>query len=796
MNTPFRSTHHTPRMLRREKTNLSTASSDSLKEPVRVYCRIRPLNDENDASCISLISPTVLSLNTASDPKYTFQRELHCQFKQIFTSYATQKEVFDFVALPLLQDLLKGKNALLLGYGVTGSGKTHTLSGEPSDPGIMPRCINSIFNTIGNYQTPKFTVKPDRMNGFQIQSENDAIQDRLLENKANNAKAARGKTPRKVVEQPHFFNDGIKISDMDDTCSYAVFVSYVEIYNNIVYDLLDESNGKNLQPKILREDLQKNMYVIGVTEVEVKSAEEAFEVLNAGKKKKRMGHTLMNSESSRSHSVFNIRLVQIEQVAHNSDGVAVIPDSNLIRISQLSLADLAGSERTNRTQTTGMRLKEAGRINNSLMCLRNCLEILRENQLTGSNKLVPYRDSRLTFLFKNFFEGYGKVEMMVCVNPSIKDFDENLQVMKFAEMSQDIKIKKNEHKDTPFVKKTVKRTLNTPLSVTKAKSNSSFTLPKIPSFMFNPSNFDDMMANLDQVAKVLRLRSSKFLGIHHSEYGNKEISFRKRLCEMNEDYILNASEMKSMKAMIKKEKQDSYNLKNKISDLETVNDSLASKNEELEAVIRSMRQTIDEKDMRINQKILEKERAKQRFNLANEKISQELDNKLRRQREQIHASMQAKENKLKRVREILDSNDVAEEEKREYTYDAQSMTPPMQDIVNSPNKNFHTPAPRNRRSRSDGEVWLEHNSVKPVPLGTLLQPAMKKRKSLTKLTKASDITNPKQSKYCLIAQDQDTDGEIETKVYKGDIVTTCGGGAQVIFNDVELLRQKSPTASP
>lgn len=91
-------------------------------------------------------------------------------------------------------------------------------------------------------------------------------------------------------------------------------------------------------------------------------------------------------------------------------------------------------------------------------------------------------------------------------------------------------------------------------------------------------------------------------------------------------------------------------------------------------------------------------------------------------------------------------------------------------------------------------MWLEHNSIKPVPLGTVLQPSMKKRKSLTKLSKATDITNPKQSKYCLLTQGMDQEGDLETKVYKGDIVPTCGGGAQVIFHDVERLKQHSPTA--
>lgn len=101
--------------------------------------------------------------------------------------------------------------------------------------------------------------------------------------------------------------------------------------------------------------------------------------------------------------------------------------------------------------------------------------------------------------------------------------------------------------------------------------------------------------------------------------------------------------------------------------------------------------------------------------------------------------------------------------------------------------------PRHRRSKSVGDMWLEHNAIKPVPLGTVLQPNMKRRKSITKLTKATDITDPKTNKYCLLAQETDSVGEVETKVYKADIVPTCGGGAQVIFNDVERLRQESPS---
>ena len=110
----------------------------------------------------------------------------------------------------------------------------------------------------------------------------------------------------------------------------------------------------------------------------------------------------------------------------DSEGEQVVQDKRVVVVSQLSLVDLAGSERTNRTKNTGQRLREAGNINNSLMTLRSCLEILRENQVQGTNKMVPYRDSKLTHLFKNYFDGEGQVRMVVCVNPRADDYDETI----------------------------------------------------------------------------------------------------------------------------------------------------------------------------------------------------------------------------------------------------------------------------------------------------------------------------------------------------------------------------------
>lgn len=394
------------------------------QDTVHVFCRVRSLQ-ENSTSCyIKLLSETTLSLKADVKSQH---KDYNYVFKQIFSSFANQKEVFNNVALPLLKDLVNGKSGLLFTYGITGSGKTFTLTGDQSNAGIMPRCINTLFNTISDYQARKFLIKSDKMNGFEVQSEKEASEERAREIKSlKNYRILK----KNSGNSPFCYeNDGIKIKDLTESNRFAIFITYIEIYNNIVYDLLDESTGKVLQSKAIRKDFQNNMYVNGVVEVEVKSAAETFELFHLGQKRKRMAHTTLNAESSRSHSVFNIRLVQLQQLVQNNQGQQMIPDQNLLKVSQLSLVDLAGSERTNRTQNIGMRLKETGSINNSLMSLRACLEILRENQLTGSNKLVPYRDSRLTFLFKNYFEGEGQVRMVVCINPSIEDFEENLQVI-------------------------------------------------------------------------------------------------------------------------------------------------------------------------------------------------------------------------------------------------------------------------------------------------------------------------------------------------------------------------------
>lgn len=207
-------------------------------------------------------------------------------------------------------------------------------------------------------------------------------------------------------------NEGWSTSCVKTEYQYAVFVQYIEIYNNLVYDLLDSTVGH--KPKILREDCNHNTYVNEVCEVEVKNAEDTFILFKLGEKRRKRAATMLNNVSTRSHAIFSIRVVRC------------MFKGQPLSCAQLSLVDLAGSERNSRTKTSGHHLREAGSINNTLMTLRVCLDMLRHNQKTGDNKYIPYRESRLTQLFKNYFEGKGSIKMVVCINPASTDFDENI----------------------------------------------------------------------------------------------------------------------------------------------------------------------------------------------------------------------------------------------------------------------------------------------------------------------------------------------------------------------------------
>ncbi|XP_034191468.2 kinesin-like protein KIF23 [Osmia lignaria lignaria] len=792
------------------------------KDPVQVYCRLRSMQHPTDVSCMKVTSDTTVVIippESAINFRNANNKEIQTTFSMVFTPDTPQKEVFNVVALPLVENVIRGRNSLLFTYGVTGSGKTYTMTGEPQDPGVMPRCLDVIFNSIANYQTKKFIFKPDKLNGFDIQSEADAMLDRQNEMHAGLMSQRNGKLGKQRKAESDGDSNPLILREIEESQAitvdqdnaYAVFVTYVEIYNNSVYDLLEDEDirTKTLQSKIVREDGNKNMYVHAVTEVEVKSAEEAFEVFHRGQRRRRVAHTALNAESSRSHSVFTIRLVQAPL---DGEGEQVIQDKRVVCITQLSLVDLAGSERTNRTKNTGQRLREAGNINNSLMTLRSCLEILRENQLQGTNKIVPYRDSKLTHLFKNYFDGEGQVRMIVCVNPRADDYDETIQVMKFAEMTQEVQVarptitkidlgftpgRRQANKIFKEARSKLEREGRPEAADLEVDVGLVYSLGgPFPELEISSPRNEEIITNL---MHFLEQRINKRNALR-SNLQQKQNELRKMLMTVEHEHLNLKVENASLKAANSQQRKKVSALEGHLCKTEEQIDSLLRKLNHANDTIRSLQQELKDRDMALNQRLIDKQRVKQKYNTKiqaeTDKMNRELEIKLRQQREHLQNQMKEKDDKLRLVKQILVDDGMnpvpsAPKERTTATPSCTEATPKASDY-RSRRDRVAVSSARHRRSQS-ADRWIDHRPGALVPLGTVLQPLMRRRRSVTRLTDPKEITDGV-SRYCLVAQEHDTDGELETKLYKADILPTSGGGAQVVFNDMECLKQSSPKA--
>lgn len=215
------------------------------KDPVHVYCRVRPLQSDADLSCVRVKNTNTVILTTpeqAIQYKSGAQKETQYIFKHVFEPTSTQRDIYGAVAEPLVENLIRGRNSLLFTYGVTGSGKTFTMTGDARHRGIMPRCLDSLFRTISDYQAKKYIFKPDRLNGFEILSEADALLERQAEMNQRFV-GGRGGLRRKDSD-PEIASqascDVPPLQGIDEDNMFAVFVTYIEVYNNSVYDLLEE----------------------------------------------------------------------------------------------------------------------------------------------------------------------------------------------------------------------------------------------------------------------------------------------------------------------------------------------------------------------------------------------------------------------------------------------------------------------------------------------------------------------------------------------------------------------------
>ncbi|XP_024151662.1 kinesin-like protein KIF23 isoform X3 [Oryzias melastigma] len=808
------------------RRNGQKKASNTERDPVGVYCRIRPLISEDEECCVEMISSTTIQLHAPDGLKANRNgeyKETQYSFKKVFGVNTTQMELFEDVAKPLVDDLIHCKNGLLFTYGVTGSGKTFTMTGSPGEGGLLPRSLDMLFNSIGPFQAKRYVFKPDDKNGMEIQSQVDA----LLERQKRESQQSVPKTPSSRQKADPEFADMIspdeacKSESVDEDCCFSVFVSYIEIYNNYIYDLLEDAPFDPIRPKppqskVLREDQNHNMYVAGCTEVEVKSTEEAFEIFWKGQKKRRIANTQLNRESSRSHSVFTVKLVQAPL---DADGDHILQDKNQVNVSQLCLVDLAGSERTSRTRAEGSRLREAGNINQSLMTLRTCMEVLRENQMCGTNKMVPYRDSKVTHLFKNYFDGEGKVRMIVCVNPNADDYEESVLVMRFAEMTQEVEVARpvdrpiyslpagRRHKNQAFKDELSRRLaerggpvtaddpglLNQLLESLPAlppcelvDPTDDQTLPRLIEVLERRQHIRQMMKEqFNQTANTLQSMLQQF----NSQLGAKETFLHDQQSKLNEKDKVILNQRTELERLEKKSKTLEYKI-----------DILQKTTGMYEQDKRSLQQELESREQKLQRELAERRRMEQRMQgvVTDTKLKweKECERRVNAKQLELQNKLWVKDEKLKQLKAIVTESSGAPAERPE-----KPERPSRERDRNHAQKRSASPSPlptappvrpMHRRSHSaGGEKWVDHKPPSNLDLDTVMQPIIP---NSIKVSAPNEKALSKCHKYVLRHQELASDGEIETKLIKGNVFKTRGGGQAVQFTDIETLKQECPTA--
>ncbi|XJO73607.1 hypothetical protein BDV3_004562 [Batrachochytrium dendrobatidis] len=302
----------------------------------------------NDQRCASFSTGTSAGISAASTT-YTFDH--------IFGQASITADVYNILASDLVESCMKGINGTIFAYGQTSSGKTHTMMGDESEPGIILLAVENIFRHISKNQDSEFLLR----------------------------------------------------------------VSYLEIYNEVIRDLLEPGNI-NLK---IHETINRDIFVGNLSEHVVSSAVQIKEILAIGEGNRHIGETNMNDKSSRSHTIFKM-VVESRFRKDNADAV---------KVSQLNLVDLAGSERVGHTGAEGIRLKEGGHINKSLLTLSTVIGKLSDG---GDKRHIPYRDSKLTRILQPSIGGNANTAIICTITPAQLHSDETHSTLRFASRAKTI----------------------------------------------------------------------------------------------------------------------------------------------------------------------------------------------------------------------------------------------------------------------------------------------------------------------------------------------------------------------
>ncbi|XP_072045040.1 osmotic avoidance abnormal protein 3-like isoform X2 [Amphiura filiformis] len=344
-----------------------------MAEAVKVIVRCRPLNErEKNLKCKTVVKMDGGRGFCAISKPASKDPPKSFTFDGAYFVDSTTETIYADIAYPLVDGVLEGYNGTIFAYGQTGCGKSFSMQGITDPP-----------------------------------------------------------TQRGII--PRAFEHIFETIQVTENVKYLVRASYLEIYNEDVRDLLGKDHKVKLE---LKEHPDRGVYVKDLTMHSVHNVRECEKVMELGWKNRSVGATLMNADSSRSHSIFTIHIEMCE-ADPSVDG------EDKIKAGKLNLVDLAGSERQAKTGATGDRLKEATKINLSLSALGNVISAL----VDGKSKHIPYRDSKLTRLLQDSLGGNTKTLMVACLSPADNNYDETLSTLRYANRAKNIKNKPKINED-------------------------------------------------------------------------------------------------------------------------------------------------------------------------------------------------------------------------------------------------------------------------------------------------------------------------------------------------------------
>ncbi|KAL5215542.1 hypothetical protein ABZP36_006943 [Zizania latifolia] len=340
--------------------SVAAVDAANAKENIMVTVRFRPLSPReiNKGDEIAWYADGENMVRNEYNPSIAYA------FDKVFGPATTTRHVYDIAAQHVVSGAMEGINGTVFAYGVTSSGKTHTMHGEQKSPGIIPLAVKDVFSIIQDTPGREFLLR----------------------------------------------------------------VSYLEIYNEVINDLLDPT-GQNLR---IREDAQ-GTYVEGIKEEVVLSPAHALSLIASGEEHRHVGSNNFNLVSSRSHTIFTLTIESSPSGENEKE--------EEVKLSQLNLIDLAGSE-SSKTETTGLRRKEGSYINKSLLTLGTVIAKLTDGKATH----IPYRDSKLTRLLQSSLSGHGRISLICTVTPASSNSEETHNTLKFAHRSKHVEIKASQNK--------------------------------------------------------------------------------------------------------------------------------------------------------------------------------------------------------------------------------------------------------------------------------------------------------------------------------------------------------------